>query len=63
MDVVNKWSTPARVQELQKFLGLAGYYKRYVQNFAGIAKPLYRLTEKGMDFKWTSECAEAFGKL
>ena len=58
VDVVNKWSTPATVQELQKFLGQAGYYKRYVKNFAGIAKPLYRLTEKGRDFKWTSECAE-----
>ena len=63
VDVVNKWSTPATVQELQKFLGLAGYYKRYVKNFAGIAKPLYRLTEQGRDFKWTSECVEAFGKL
>ena len=63
VDVVSKWSTPATVQELQRFLGLAGYYKRYVKNFAGIAKPLYRLTEKGRDFKWTSECAEAFGKL
>ena len=63
VDVVNKWSTPATVQELQKCLGQAGYYKRYVKNFAGIAKPLYRLTEKGRDLKWTSECAEAFGKL
>ena len=63
VDVVNKWSTPATVQELQKFLGLAGYYKRYVKNFAGITKPLYHLTEKGRDFQWMSECAEAFGKL
>ena len=46
VDVVNKWSTPATVQELQK-TGLAGYYKRYVKNFAAITKPLYRLTEKG----------------
>ena len=63
VDAVNKWPTPATVQELQKFLGLTGYYKRYVRNFASIAKPLHRLTEKGRDFKWTAECAEAFGRL
>jgi len=57
VDAVNKWPTPATVQELQKFLGLTGYYKRYVRNFASIAKPLHRLTEKGRDFKWTAECA------
>ena len=63
VDDVNKWSTPATVQELQKFLGLTGYYKQYVKNSPGVAKPLHCLTELRWEFKSTSECAEAFGKL
>ncbi len=50
-------------QEVQKFLGLAGYYRRFVRHFSSIAKPLYRLTERGREFKWTSECESAFAEL
>ena len=51
------------MQEVQQFLGLASYYRRFIQNFAGIAKPLHRLTERGRIFKWTVECENAFAKL
>ena len=57
------WPTPRNVQEVQQFLGLASYYWRFIQNFAGIAKPLHRLTERGRIFKWTVECENAFAKL
>ena len=50
--------TPAR--EAQQFLGLVGYYGCYIQDFSTIATPLYRLTERGRAFKWTSECDAAF---
>ena len=53
---VNKWLTPTTVQELQKFLGLAGYYRRYVKDFASLAQRLFRLMERGREFKWTQEC-------
>ena len=55
IEAVNKWLTPTTVQELQKFLGLAGYYRRYVKDFASLAQPLFRLMERGREFKWTQE--------
>jgi hypothetical protein len=48
--VVN-WQRPAIVIEIRSFLGLAGYYRCFVQNFLIIPKPLTRLTEKGVDFE------------
>ena len=47
--VVQKRAVPQTTQELEGFLGLVGYYRKYVSGFAGIAKPLYRLTEKGRE--------------
>ena len=60
---VENWPQPKTSQELQRFLGLASYYRKFIQNFASIARPLHRLTEKGRPFKWTSECTSAFCKL
>ena len=48
---------------MQQFLALANYYPKFVKNFAAIAKPLHRLTEKSTDFKWTVECQHAFDVL
>jgi hypothetical protein len=44
------------VIEIGSFLGLAGYYRRFVQNFSSIPKPLTRLIEKGVDFEWDNDC-------
>ena len=60
---VTEWPTPTSVQEAQQFLGLASYYRRFVHNFAEIAKPLHRLTEHGREFFWTLECETAFATL
>ena len=60
---VTRWPTPTSVQEVQQFLGLASYYRRFVRNFAEIAKPLHRLTERGREFVWTLECETAFATL
>jgi len=60
---VSKWPTPTTVKEVQQFLGLASYYRHFVCNFATLAKPLYKLTERGRVFQWTKECAEAFAAL
>ena len=48
---------------MQQFLGLANYYRRFVENFAKIAKPLHRLTEKTAKYEWTSESQAAFEEL
>ena len=57
------WPEPTTRKEVQQFLGLANYYRRFVQNFATIAKPLHRLTEKTTHFMWTSDCQIAFDEL
>eukprot|EP00731_Ephydatia_muelleri_P034946 Em0087g15a len=61
--VVAGWPPPQSKREMQQFLGLANYYRKFVKNFAAIAKPLHRLTEKNTDFKWTVECQLAFDVL
>ena len=60
---VSSWPTPTSVQDIQQFLGLASYYRRFIKDFSTIAKPLHRLTEKGRLFNWTIECANAFAEL
>ena len=60
---VSKWPTQTSVQEVQQFLGLASYYRRFVKNFATIAKPLHKLTERGRQFSWTKECEDSFALL
>ena len=49
--------------EVRSFLGLAGYYRRYVKNFAEIAGPLHALTRKDAVFHWSADCQEAFDRL
>ena len=60
---VANWPVPRSRREVQQFLGLANYYRRFVQDYARIAKPLHRLTEKNTTFKWTSECEGSFENL
>jgi hypothetical protein len=60
--VVN-WQRPVTVTEIRSFLGLASSYRRFVQNFSSIAKPLTRLTEKGVDFEWDNDCEVSFQTL
>jgi hypothetical protein len=55
-----KWQRRSRVTEIRSFLGLAGYYRRFVQNFSSITKPLTRLTEKDVDFEWDNDCEVSF---
>jgi len=60
---VATWPTPNSTKEVQSFLGFASYYSRFIQDFAEMAKPLHRLTERGVPFKWTAECQAAFEEL
>ena len=60
---VEEWPIPTKIQEVQQFLGLANYYRRFIQNFAIIAAPLHKLTERNRAFKWTEECNQAFNTL
>ena len=57
------WEPPETVSEIRSFLGLAGYYRRFIKNISKIAKPLTSLLEKGKDFKWTDACQNSFEEL
>ncbi|KAH8871863.1 Retrovirus-related Pol polyprotein from transposon 17.6 [Schistosoma japonicum] len=63
VQAVQSWPTPTSAAKVKNFMGLASYYRRVVANFAGIATPLHRLTEKGRKFLWTAECQSAFEEL
>lgn len=63
IDSVLKWQTPSSVKELRGFLGLAGYYRRFVKDFGIIAKPLTDLIKRGHLFLWTSITEQAFHTL
>ena len=60
---VKQWPTPSTAEEVQQFLGLASYYRRFIQHFAEIMKPLHHLTEHNVAFLWTEECELAFQEL
>ena len=49
---VLNWPTPKNVKKVQKFLGLANYYRRFIKNFARIAAPLHALVRKKQKWKW-----------
>ncbi|KAK9153378.1 hypothetical protein Sjap_000858 [Stephania japonica] len=57
------WRTPETVSDIRSFLGLAGYYRRFVQDFSLIAAPMTRLTKKDVKFEWSEDCEAAFLEL
>jgi hypothetical protein len=61
-DVLN-WVPSMNASEIQSFLGLAGYYRRFIKDFSKIAKPMTRLLEKNKDFDWIEECQANFEEL
>ena len=63
VEAVVSWGQPTSVAEVRSFLGLAGYYRRFVQNFARVAEPLTRLTRRETRFVWTTECEQSFQEL
>ncbi|KAL0534293.1 hypothetical protein IC582_028582 [Cucumis melo] len=63
IEVVTSWPRPSTVSEVRSFLGLAGYYRRFVENFSRIATPLTQLTRKGAPFVWSKACEDSFQNL
>ena len=57
------WKPPRNVTEVRSFLGLAGYYRRFVRGFSIIASPLTKLLRKGIKFEWTDKCQNSFEQL
>ena len=63
VEAISKWSRPTNVLEVHSFLGLAGYYRRFVEGFSRLASPLTQLTRKNVKFQWTDTCEESFQEL
>ena len=60
---VTNFPIPRNAKDIQRFIGLANYYRRFVQNFSRIAEPLTRLTRKNTEFRWGPEQQISFDKL
>ncbi|KAK1642438.1 hypothetical protein QYE76_060243 [Lolium multiflorum] len=60
---VEEWKAPTTQTEVRAFLGLAGYYRRFVEGFSSIARPMTQLLKKDKKFEWTNKCEESFQQL
>ncbi|KAJ0883873.1 putative nucleotidyltransferase, Ribonuclease H [Helianthus annuus] len=63
IDSIKNWPTPKTPTEVRQFLGLAGYYRRFIKGFSKIAQPLTTLTQKGIAYKWNEAQESAFQRL
>ena len=63
IEKVLNWPVPRNIKEVQKFLGLANYYRRFIKDFARIAAPLHVLVRKEQKWKWEKKQEEVFKKL
>ncbi|GJP34010.1 hypothetical protein CLOM_g18492, partial [Closterium sp. NIES-68] len=60
---VQEWPVPQDVGQVRSFLGLANYFRRFLENYSTIVAPLTALTRKGWAWEWTSECQQAFEEV
>ena len=63
IEVVMRWEVPRSPAEIRSFLGLTGYYRRFIRDFSKISVPLTKLTRKGVTFSWGSEQQTSFKTL
>ena len=57
------WLAPTTVSQIRSFLGLAGYYRHFIEGFSKIAKPITKLLKKDKKFEWTEDCEKSFNEL
>ncbi|KAG8503847.1 hypothetical protein CXB51_001963 [Gossypium anomalum] len=63
VSAIVEWKPPENVTEVRSFLGLAGYYRRFVKDFSMIATPMTSLLQKDVKFEWSDKCQQSFEKL
>ena len=63
LKVIEEWPVPKNIHELQSFIGMCSYYRRFIAKFAVIAGPLHDLTKKKVKFQWTLKEHNAFMTL
>ena len=63
IEAIVNWLRPTNVSEVRSFLGMAGYYRRFVEGFSKLAMPITKLLKKSNEFEWTEECENSFREL
>ena len=63
IEAVVNWKPPKNVSEVRSFLGLARYYRKFVEGFSKIAAPLTKLTRKYIKYDWVDACQQSFEEL
>jgi hypothetical protein len=63
VEAIMEWHAPTNVPEVRSFMGLVGYYRRFIEGFSKIENPITKLQKKNKKFVWTEKCAEAFQRL
>ncbi|XP_075497877.1 uncharacterized protein LOC142535347 [Primulina tabacum] len=63
VEAITEWPRPKNATDIRSFLGLAGYYRKFVKGFSSIAVPLTRLTQKNSKFSWNDDCEKSFQSL
>jgi len=63
VQAIQDWPRPRSVKEIQQFLGLANFYRRFIKNFSELAQPLTNLTRKNVAFNWTDSQENSFNLL
>ena len=63
VNAISEFPLPKCKRQLMRFLGMAGYYRKFCKNFSGIAEPLSNLFKKSTKFKWNDKCQDAFDRL
>ncbi|KAB5588096.1 Transposon Tf2-7 polyprotein [Ceratobasidium theobromae] len=63
IEAIQQWKTPSSLKELQAFLGFCNFYRRFINKFSKVAKPLTNMTKKGREWEWTEEMESAFLSL
>jgi len=63
LEGIRDWPTPMTVKQTQSFLGFGNFYRKFIEHYTDIARPLNDLTKKDLVWNWTDDCQEAFEKL
>ena len=63
VEVVSNWQQPTNVSEIRSFLELAGYYRRFIEGFSEVTRPMTELLRKDKKFTWTESCERSFQEL
>jgi hypothetical protein len=63
VEAIKSWPTPTNISEVRSFMGLVGYYRRFIAGFSKIVYPITSLQRKGVKFEWSTKCERSFQHL